>query len=104
MAQATITLKLSPVEFSVFQEAMMDYLTNLTGDDNGSKYRKMTAKGMLGEIGVGILPEIKPVQQVSFDTNGRVRRYDEDEESEEESEVTEEEEENLETIPPETDV
>ena len=85
MAQAQITLKMNPIEFQVFQEAMLQYLGNLDGDDQGTRYRKSYAQGMLSGMGVGVMPDIKRNGQLGFDERGRVYGYqpDLDEEDEE---------------------
>lgn len=83
MAQAQITLKMNPVEFQVFQEAMLQYPTGLDGDDQGTRYRKSYAQGMLSGMGVGVMPEIKNNGQLRFNERGRVYGYQPDLEEDE---------------------
>lgn len=86
MAQAQITLKMNPVEFQVFQEAMLQYMANLDGDDQGTRYRKSYASGMLSGMGVGVMPEIKNNGQLRFNERGRVYGYQPDLEEEDDDE------------------
>lgn len=99
MAQAVINLKLTPMEFQVLQEAMIQYLANLTGDDPGTRYRKSYTQGLLSGAGIGTMPDITQTGQLSFNERFQTNGYDPDDDNEpEEEEVPEAETEEAATV------
>lgn len=93
MAQAKVTLQISPVELAMIQEALTEYVANLDEQeaDNSVKYRKMVSRNILEEIGLFIPDGYGPKEennQLSFDDLAEAEEAEEAEEATDENDAS----------------